>query len=151
MGNAIFAAIICLFAGFFYWETGNFPQSLLSASSGPELFPRIILSCIIILGLLIMLRDFRKQEHFIFRSLFQGKTGIVAASLPIYLAAIYWLGFCPASFLMLLSLFCVLSPEAMGKAFIIRSAVLSAVLTTSIYYLFNNVFHIMLPAGPLGC
>lgn len=151
MSNSIFVSIVGAIAVFFYIESEKFPKTLLSVTSSPEAFPCVILALIVILCAFIAIRDFKKSDHFVFRELFTGKTGIVAITLPIYIVCIQQVGFCIASFFMLVFVFSVLSPQQKTIKFIVKMSVLSVILTASVFYIFNNVFRIMLPVGALGC
>lgn len=150
MGHAVFLAVIFVSAALLYRQTYNFEQNFLAASSGPDIVPRCILICIMLLAAAIFVRDFRKRKHFVFMELFRGSTGIVTLMLPGYLVGVAFLGFCVPSFLMLSILFTFLSPAPLTPCRMARYGLVSLILTGGTFTLFGNVFHIMLPTGPWG-
>ena len=117
------------------------------ALSSPGLTPGLVSLFLLVLSAALMLRSRR------FRAAFGGisidvetkRVLTVFLIIFIYVAAMPWVGYVPATFLMLLA-FQVIFARQHTLAFIVIWGVgLSAFLTAALYYLFGEIFLIPLP------
>ena len=72
MGNRIFLSVVVAAAAALFYSTFFFKKSLIGASSSPEGMPRFVLTGIIVVGLLLLARDWKKGLSAHVRELFQG-------------------------------------------------------------------------------
>lgn len=145
MGSRIFVSTIIAAAAALFYSTFFFRKSLIGASSSPEGMPRVILGLIILVGLAILIRDWKKDGSCHFADLFKGTRLVVVVSLPIYLAALHWLGFAVSTFLLLSLLFCLFAEQRPTGRDIAFNTGLAAALSAAVFCIFRHGFHIQLP------
>ncbi len=145
MGNSIFLSVLVLCASGLLYSTCFFRKSLIGMSSSPEGMPRVILAGIILCGLAILLRDWKKGLPCHISELFKGPRLVTVLCLPGYLLVLHWLGFAVATFIMLTALFCLLEPERVSVRQAMLNAALAAVLSAAVFTVFRHLFHIQLP------
>lgn len=150
MGNRIFLSVVLATAAALFYSTFFFKKSLIGASSSPEGMPRVVLAGIIVVGLLLLARDWNKGLPAHVRELFQGTRAHVVVALPAYLLALPWLGFSLSIFLLLFALFTLLLKDRPGAKALALNALLAVVLAGAVFLLFRQVFHIQLPTLWLG-
>lgn len=150
MGNRIFLSVVVAAAAALFYSTFFFKKSLIGASSSPEGMPRFVLTGIIVVGLLLLARDWKKGLSAHVRELFQGTRLYVVVALPVYLLALPWLGFSLSTFLLLLALFTLLAENRPDAKRLALNALLAALLAGTVFFLFRQVFHIQLPTLWLG-
>lgn len=147
MGNNIFLLTIVVVASALFANTFYFPTSFIAATSSPESFPRAVLLAIIVTGILLCIRDWKKHRPSHVGELFRGMRLYVVLALPAYLLILPWLGFTLSGFLLLFLLFSLLRESRPDIKAMIVNAFLSAGLSFGVFLLFNGIFHIQLPTG----
>jgi putative tricarboxylic transport membrane protein len=143
---------LVLFIGVMFAETFNFPEKSDWQMYSPALYPRIILSIIGILTVILCFRSFkptikqtadhkdRKQNS---RRAY-GKIVWLFVFFGIYVILLQQLGFIIATILYLLCSQAILMGIRKPKAVILNSSV-SLVATFTVYFIFTNVLQVWLP------
>ena len=145
MGNKIFLSFIVICASALFYSTFFFKKTLIGATSSPEGMPRIILLGIILTGIAILIRDWKKQLPCYFKELFKGQRLYVAISMPIYILIQAWIGFLLSTFIMLLVLFLLFTNKKINIKVVILNIILSTLLSVGIFIIFRHIFLIQLP------
>lgn len=152
-GGFVFAAALVLFVMTF------FMRRLTVLSVGPEFIPRIVFGMMMVLGLLIAAegvkkcRAGRKSEVFAEKECRtarpQNKTAAVTLLLiMVYIASLRQIGFLITTVVYLFLQITVLAPKEKRRP--VQFLIIATVCSSVIYYLFLNVFQLLLPAGILG-
>ncbi len=145
MGNRIFLSSVIAIAMALFYSTFFFKKSLIAAQSSPEGMPRIVLAAIIIVGLLLLIRDWKKDLSAHVQELFQGTRLYVTIGMPLYLLLLPFLGFSLSTFLLLFSLFILFEETKPDTKRLAVHACLALVLSVSVFYVFREFFQIQLP------
>ena len=145
MGNKIFLSFIVICASALFYSTFFFKKTLIGATSSPEGMPRIILLGIILTGIAILIRDWKKPLPCYFKELFKGQRLYVVISIPIYIFIQAWIGFLISTFIMLLVLFLIFTNKKIDFKIITFNTILSLFLSVGIFIIFRHIFLIQLP------
>jgi putative tricarboxylic transport membrane protein len=100
--NIILGLIVIIGSGLLFWNTFYFPASIKPNAPGPDFFPRIILSILLILGAALLASNLfiKRKEEISSKSLLNDKKILLAVGLIVlYLVLLPYLGFLLASFL----------------------------------------------------
>lgn len=73
--------------------------------------------------------------------------GLTMIFLVLYMAGLDYLGFLVATFVYMLAQMLLMTKKSERKSSWIKCLVLSLIFTIAIYYLFNNIFELLLPRG----
>ncbi|MCL2122450.1 MAG: tripartite tricarboxylate transporter TctB family protein [Desulfovibrionaceae bacterium] len=147
MGNKLFISGIFVAAAYLFYDTFFFQKNLIARTSSPEGMPRIVLASIMLIALLMFARDYRKAIPSRVSCLFQGTRLYVLIALPLYLLALPWLGFTVSTFLSLVVLFDILSPEKTTLKSLLLNTLLAACLAGCTFFVFRQLFYIQLPVN----
>lgn len=139
---------IAVLAGAVYYEASQFAEA--SSGLGAGGFPKFIAVCLGILGIILAVKSFlqlkadgNQDKQVLTRHDLLGAMSLVAA-FYFYIVLVKPLGYVVAT-----ALFFYLFMTIYGERKWIRMAVISVCFSVIAYYLFKNVFYIMLPQGML--
>jgi putative tricarboxylic transport membrane protein len=148
--RALSLALI-LFVGVMFAETFNFPEKSDWQMFSPAFYPRIILSIISVLTLILCIRSFKQAkpatESKDRKSSFwkeYGKVILLFVIFAIYVILLQLIGFIMATILYLLASQAVLMGIKERKAWILNSSV-SLIATFTVYFIFTDVLQVWLP------
>ncbi len=151
----LFLGILFIISGILFIQTLSYSVPSYDTSGGPALFPQyiLILMMISIVVLIIQLLKNKSGKEFVFLNLFRGLRGMFLLTIVLYLIALKFFGFFIATAIFLVFTVNYLTNEytsSIGtvKQVIIRSVFLVA-FTAAIYFLFGDIFKIMLPKASL--
>lgn len=150
--NVIIGIGSVLFGAFFLAYAFTIPR-VQASSSSPTLFPKIISALMVLMGALLLLREFissrgneKKKEGIRFKN---GKYILIfAASVVLYSVLINFLGFKICTFLFLTCLTYILNHEKNWKSVLI-AVLYGAIFTVALYFMFERLFNATLPVGSL--
>ncbi len=143
-----------LFGVLFFVMAFQIPEKKVQSSS-PSVFPKFISCLMIIMGLLLVLREYVQAKH---REDIKGKAlkienkalvfGAIGAMI-LYAFLMNVLGFVVSSVQYLFFTMFMLDRSRSPKE-IVKKLLISIILTAVIYYVFAGMFHANLPSGILG-
>ncbi|MEW4413971.1 tripartite tricarboxylate transporter TctB family protein [Clostridium sp. AN503] len=148
----IMGAVFLVFSVWVLWQTTMIPERLVSNEPGPKLFPYISAFGMILMAVLSMVFDGRKEAE-------EAKKGpapyldqagwkrmfLIMAECIMFCAAMNWIGFWITS--MAGMMIFILTLRAEKKINLIFAVVLSVLLGSICYFGFTRGFHIPLPKG----
>jgi putative tricarboxylic transport membrane protein len=117
------------------------------ALSSPGLTPGLISVLMLVLSAVLMLRSRRFRLPFTLAapSIEARRVLIVFGLVFLYVLLMPWIGYVPATFLMLFAFQAIFTARRDLKFLLIWAGGLSLVLTAALYYLFGQIFLIPLP------
>lgn len=139
IGGLIFLTTTLLFHHTF---ADAYQTSVLTAGRGPVFFPRIILAAMAVLSLLVTLDGIREQGAGFRRG------EILVVVIAIALTGAYIFSIDVAGFLIPTVIFTFLMPFVLGYRSVLTALILALTYPLAIWYLFNEVFLIILPSSP---
>ncbi len=139
-----------VFGAFFFISALGIKESKASSASA-SLFPKVITALIVLMGLLLLLREYVRMRNGASSSkpieLKNVKLVIIfCGSMLLYALLLNTLGFIVCTFLYLTSM-AVLLDKNRNKRSIVYSIIFGIFLTAAIYLMFNNFFNATLPVG----
>lgn len=150
MADRVFAVVLMVLVAAFWMESGDLPEASGGAAIGPAFLPRVILSAIFALAVLMLVQSFIKAEEAV---RFTGISGflrlhwrvpVLLAAVGGYIALMDSIGFVPASIIFLLGTFALLIREY-SRGIVIAAAVIAAGLPFGLSWLFESVLSTFLP------
>jgi putative tricarboxylic transport membrane protein len=143
-GDRIWGILILIFGGAYLIEGIRIPEAAIGDSLGPQLFPTILGSLMAACGAYLVIKPepAGEQPVLVRRSLIQ--VLILCAILILYAISLPWLGYLPATFLLVL-----IAAMIMGERSFTQGVVISAVFSAAVFFLFTRVLTIPLPLGLL--
>ncbi len=150
--NVIIGIGSVLFGAFFLAFAFAIPR-VQASSSSPTLFPKLISALMVLMGVLLLLREYissrggeKKKEEIHFKN---GKYILIfAGSIVLYAVLLNFLGFIICTFLFLACLTYVLNHEKSWRSVLI-AVIYGAVFTVALYFMFERLFNATLPVGSL--
>lgn len=150
----IMGAVFLIFSAWVLWQTTMIPEKLVSNEPGPKLFPYISAIGMIVMAVLSMVFDGRKEAE-------AEKSGaasyldtagwkrlaLILAECIVFCAAMNWIGFWITSMAGMMMF--ILTLRSGKKINLIFAFVLSIALGSICYFGFTRGFHIPLPKGIL--
>lgn len=139
-----------LFGIFFFVSAFSIRQSQASSAS-PSLFPKVISALMVIMGLLLLLREFfgvNTEKHNANSITVKNGKHVLAfsAAMLAYAALLNVFGFLFCTFLYLTGMTFFLS-ERMEKKTAVHSLIYGVVFTALLYVMFERLFNATLPIG----
>ncbi len=143
-GDRIWGIVILIFGGVYLIEGFRIPEAVIGDPLGPRIFPTILGCSMAACGayLIIKPEGGGVQPILVRRSFIQ--VLFLCALLLLYAIILPWLGYLPATFLLLL-----IAAMIMGERSFTRGLVISAVFSAGVFLLFTRVLTIPLPLGLL--
>jgi putative tricarboxylic transport membrane protein len=129
---------------FLIWHTFDpvYQTSFMTAGRGPVFYPRIILWAMLLFSVIVLWEDHGKAEKLEVRGTY-GWTISALVATGLYTLAITRIGFVFSTVI-----FMVLLPWFMGYRRILVILVLAVVYTLTVWYVFEEIFLIILPSSP---
>ena len=156
MGEIIFLSVVIAACGVLYGVTFTFNVSSFDTTGGPAPFPRYVLIGIILVGVALIVRRIRERgdDRFAFLELFHGSRGVGLLAFVVYLILLRLIGFFIATTIFLAVtchylLWVSSGSWAHSSVRVVARVGVLALAAFGIYYLFGQVFNIMLPTGTL--
>lgn len=148
--NIIIGIGSVLFGAFFFVSAFSIRQSQASSAS-PSLFPKVISALMVIMGLLLLLREFvgagtNKGSAGSITKINGKKVLAFSAAMIAYAALLNVFGFLICTFLYLTGTTFFLG-GGKGKTAVARSLVYGALFTALLYIMFERLFNATLPIG----
>jgi putative tricarboxylic transport membrane protein len=140
LSDRIAGAILFALALWFWWRAGTYTVAF-GDPAGPSLFPRVIAVPLAVLSLWLVLRPDENPTWFRFPAVL--KQGVALACLFAYPYLIVPLGFPIATFLAALPL------SLLFGATWLQGTITAACLGVGLFFTFDLLFGLPLPAGPL--
>lgn len=136
----LFVAVALLLWG----ETFREEYSLSRASNavGPAFYPRIVLTGMALLGLLVIVDAFRKESGTVKLDGAGAVFGLIAITV-IYGIAMFWIGFLLSSFVYIVTV-----SLALGYRRLLVIVPVAATYAVAVWFVFQEVLLIILPASP---
>ena len=146
-GGVIFAASLILFIMTF------FMRRLTVLSVGPEFMPRIVFGMMMVLGLVVAAEGLKNCRTAAADEALEpkprNKTALLTLLLiMIYIACLKQIGFLITTAAYLFFQIMILAPKENRRP--LQFLIIAVLSSSIIYYLFLNVFQLLLPAGILG-
>lgn len=141
---SVIGGLIFLTTAFLFNHTfaDAYQTSILTAGRGPVFFPRIILAAMAVLSLLVTLGGLSEQGAEFRRG------EILVVVIAIALTGAYIFSIDAAGFLIPTLIFTFLMPFVLGYRSVLVALILALTYPPAIWYLFNEVFLIILPSSP---
>ena len=143
-GPAAMAVLFLAMSLLLWGETfrDDYHLSRASHAMGPAFFPRIVLSGMVLLSLIVIADAFRRESGSV---KFEGMApvlGLVAITIA-YGVAIFWIGFLLSSFL-----FIVAASLILGYRKLVVIVPVAAAYVLAVWFTFQEILLIILPASP---
>lgn len=155
MGEILFLGLLILFCGYLFFLTFSFPVNILERSGGAGLFPRLVLTFLMIFLIIriIQIVSQKQKSPFVFTEMFQGTRLFYLIALVVYVGALKILGYFICTTLFLAVMINVLYRQIKGEwgsagTIVIRNAMI-VVFVTVMNFFFAGVLHVLLPTGIL--
>lgn len=153
-GNFILGIAFLLF-GIIYFIAASFVPESAVMDLGPDILPKVIAIITIILGGVQVVNGYRQMKAYQpsdesgeNKKLEYWRVGATIVSFIIYVNLIEVVGFLIMTFIYLIMQMNILSVQEERKQ--VRFVIISLVTAVFVYFLFRNVFNVMIPAGILG-
>ncbi len=146
--NIIFAGLLIVLAGVFYYYTDTFKILPGQADIGPKAFPRTVCICLVILAVLLIIEELRKNDDArIVLFNYKFLIGVVTAFL--FLVLFRKVGFVPCAIVSIFVMELLLLNEPFKKAWplVVGVAVLAPV---ALQLIFGTLLKVPLPKGILS-
>lgn len=139
-----------VFGAFFFISALGIKEAKASSASA-SLFPKIITAMMVIMGLLLLLREYVRMHNGSSNpkpiQIKNGKLMLVfCASMLLYALLLEILGFLICTFLYLTAMAILLDKENSRRSMLYK-VLFGGLLTAAIYLMFNNFFNASLPIG----
>ena len=143
-GDRIWGIVILIFGGAYLLEGIRIPPAAFGDPLGPRIFPTILGISMAACGAYLLIKPEPRGAQPILapRSFIQ--VLILCALLILYAISLPWLGYLPATFLLVW-----VAARIMGERSFIKGLVISGVFSTGVYLLFTKFLTIPLPRGLL--
>ena len=150
----IMGAVFLVFAVWVMWQTTMIPEKLVSNEPGPKLFPFISAFGMIIMAVLSMVFDGRKEAEankegaapYLDNAGWK-RLGLIMVECVIFCVAMNWIGFWITSMVGMLMF--IMTLRADKKINMVFAIILSIALGSICYFGFTRGFSIMLPKGEI--
>ncbi len=142
LGNRIWGIILCGVGIFYLIEGINLPPAAIGDPLGPLVFPTILASSMIACGVYLAIRPGPRTDQPVLSRRTFPQVLILFALLVLYSAAIPWMGY-----LLSTSVFVFIAAFLMGERSWVKGAVISAIFSAGVFFLFVRVLTIPLPPG----
>jgi putative tricarboxylic transport membrane protein len=139
LSDRIAGAILLALAGWFWWQAGTYTVAF-GDPAGPSLFPRVVAVPAALLSLWLLFRPDPNPTWFRFPAVL--KQGVALVCLFAYPYLIVPLGFPAATFLAALPL------SLLFGATWLQATITAACLGVGLFFTFDLLFNLPLPAGP---
>ena len=148
--DRIFSVCIILFASIMIWQTSQLRSmfALFTRDSGPRLFPYMTCTAMILCAIGKFITEGKKEAKPFLTTDGWFKTAMVFAVGAGYLLSLAYLGFLAST-----PIFAVLFVYVMKggrKVSPLYAVAFGLILTFVIYFLFQNIMHVILPRGVFG-
>lgn len=154
MGEITFLFILILGLIYLYVLTGSFPTNMLDNTGGAAMFPRFV---IVLLGILLIVRIIQiirlKQinEHFVFRELFAGSTGVFMLLIVLYVLMFSVLGYIVSTILFAITAVTYCYYKKTGNVGTVKQVIIriliSSIGTLLLYWFFSDILTVRMPHG----
>ena len=143
-GDDIVGGVILFFCAATYAITTTFEEVPVMLSQGiqPAVFPRLMISVIAVLSMILIIQSRRKRQSA--RKPVPLVAFATAGFLAVFVAAIDWVGTMIAIFL-----FCLVLPVLWGERRYLWIAVFAVLFPVSIFMLFSRMLEVRFPLGIL--
>ncbi len=147
--DRITGILAILVAAAYAFMTSLLPATNMKGDPGPKVFPFIAAALIGLSGLSLVLRKPRagRSEPY-FNPKAKTRFLLILGMFIFYVAAMYFAGFIPAT-LVTLFVFCTMFVQAGETVPVWHRAVFTVAVTFLIYYIFNDLLKLPLPAGKI--
>ena len=146
--NIIFAGLLIVLAGVFYYYTDTFKILPGQADIGPKAFPRAVCICLIVLAVLLIIEEVRKNDDTrIVLFNYKFLIGVVTAFL--FLVLFRPVGFVPCAIVAIFVMEILLLNEPFKKAWplVVSVAILAPI---ALQLIFGTLLKVPLPKGWLS-
>ena len=142
--TVVSGSLIFGLAGFFFYHTFDdaYAVSILTAGRGPVFFPRILLVVMLALSLAVIWEGRGQTRTAVSRK------HILPVMTAVGLTGLYIFAITAAGFLISTTLFVVILPRVLGYKNGWLIAAVGILYPISVWYIFNNIFKIILPSSP---
>ena len=158
--DAIWGAAILVVCALMFYATSQIKTFAAMHGLDSRFFPHIVAGVLAVLGTILLVRGLIYAKNYVpdpseaekGHKMSVGSRCVLETFIVIfiYVLLIEPLGFLFSTIIYLIAQMIVLYPEKLTKKKIILFAVISVVSSVAIYFIFRNVFYLMLPAGILG-
>lgn len=127
------------------WEESfrdDYHLSRASHATGPAFYPRIVLTGMVLLSLLVIVDAFRKESGTVKLDGAGAVFGLIAITV-VYGIAMFWIGFLLSSFM-----FIVAASLALGYRNFLVVIPVAATYAVAVWFTFQEILLIILPASP---
>lgn len=159
--DTIWGVAILILCALMFYATSQIRTFAAMHGLDSRFFPHIVAGVLAVLGTILLIRGLTnvknympysgetKKEH---KGLSVGGRCVFETfvAIFIYVTIIDPLGFLLSTVVYLIAQMIILYPEKLTKKKLILFVVISIVASAAIYYIFRNVFYLMLPAGIFG-
>lgn len=156
MGEIIFLLVIAVLDVIYFTETFSYKKPLFDNTGGPSVFPRVILTLLLIflIARIIQILLTKEKKHFVFKELFCGSTGVFLFSFAGFILLMEPLGMIVDTVLYLsfISHYMIAQKEGTvgtpGKVLVHIAAF--TCMAAAVYWFFSGVLNVAVPKGLLG-
>ncbi len=153
MGEMIFLLVLLAVCAGAYYMTFDFPVSLLDKSGGAAIFPRMIITALVVFITIRLIQIFleKHKKPFVLRELFVKERGFFYFSLFLYIACFNFLGYIVSTILFLLTTTTIFFKFTHGSYGSKKQIAVRSILVVCFVVLMNaffvDVINILLPRG----
>ena len=142
LGNRIWGIVLCAVGVYYLNEGFNLPPAAIGDPLGPLVFPTILGSSMVACGVYLAFRPGPRTDQAILSRRTFPRVLILFALLLLYAAAIPWMGYLFSTFI-----FILITAFLMGERSWTKGAMISAIFSTAVFFLFIRFLTIPLPLG----